>query len=162
MGLKKISFITGFAFCLFSLALLAEGKKKNGNKESAKAKVTQVQAQESQTPGTTTAPSTVIATVGNTKLTYGELQAFKKFFAPMGAEEERLINFWKLNAALAEKARKENIDKNPEAQAVMQIAWDQVMGSIYIRYKQLQVSITDQEVKEYYNQHQNDREFREN
>ncbi len=112
------------------------------------------------TKATTTAPSTVIATVGDAKLTYGELQAFKKFFAPRGTEDERLITFWKFNAALARMAQQDNMQKDPDAEAVIKIASDQVLGSVYIRYKQLEAAVTDQEVQEYYKQ--NDREFREN
>jgi len=165
MRLTKVSFMATIVFSLAALTIMAEGKKKNNveKKESAaKTKVTQVQNQTTGTnPAPTTAPSAVIASVGSRKLTYGEFQAFKKFFAPTGGEDERIITIWKLNAALAEMADAEKFQKDPEAKAVLTIAQDQVLGSVFLRYKQLNATVTDEDVRNYYNQHQNDRELRE-
>lgn len=109
----------------------------------------------------TSAPSDVVATMDGKKLTYGQLQAFKKYFAPFGAEDSRIIDFWKVNTALAEEARKANIENDPEAQSVIAMLKEQLLGSIYVRQKQLNATVTDEEVKEYYEKNQNDRQFRE-
>ncbi len=108
----------------------------------------------------TSNPATVVATVEGKKLTYGEFELLKKFSGFSG-QDERLLNLWKINTYLAEKIRKEKFENDPEVKPLLKMVTDQILVTFYIRYKQMSMTITPEEVKEYYNQHKNEKEFRE-
>ncbi|MFA5865622.1 MAG: peptidyl-prolyl cis-trans isomerase [Phycisphaerae bacterium] len=152
MSLRKMSLLVSFVLSVLMLSVATEGKENAGGKGKNKPA--------SAVKPTTSAPSTVMATMGNKKLTYGELQSFKKFFAP-GAEDERMISIWKVNTALAEKARKEKIDRDPEIKGIFGMACDQILVNMMMRKKQLDATVTDAEVKEYCEKNKDNPEFRE-
>ncbi len=115
----------------------------------------------STTLAPTTSPSTVVAALDGKTLTFGDLQTIKKVIGSPEGEDQALVNMWKINTVLAKKARMENIENDPQAKALIQMGYDQVLVSIYMRLKQSQLAVSDPEVKEYYEKHKKEREFRE-
>jgi len=113
------------------------------------------------TKATTTAPSTVMAKVGERQLTYGDLEAMKKYLAGPNVEDARLIQMWKFRAALANLADREKFTQDPEAQAALRILRDQMIVSMFMQNKQKNVTVTDQEIKDHYAKNQDRREYRE-
>lgn len=136
----------GIALLILAITLTAQAAKKD---------------KPAPTPKPTSNPATVLATIGDKQLTYGDLQALKKFSGASDEQNQALINMWKINMVLANKARQENFENDPEAKSLLKIAQDQVLVSIYMRLKLMNTNVTDREVKEYYEKHKNDREFRE-
>jgi hypothetical protein len=115
------------------------------------------------TPTPTPAPSTVMATVDNKTLTYGDIQTFRKFFTrqSMAMDDDRLVNLWKINTYLADKAHKEKIDSDPELKTILEWIDSQILTNVLITKRQLGNPVTDEEIKEYYDKHKNERQYRE-
>lgn len=116
----------------------------------------------------TAAPTTqkatdVVATVGEEKLTRGELDSIKKYLAPKAPpeQEQRLIEFWKLSTALANQAKKSGIENDPDVQPVLKMLSKKFIGDLYVRSKQMNAEVTDAEIKEYYEANKERPEFHE-
>ena len=100
-------------------------------------------------PKPSKSPDKVIASVGNKKLTRGELEFIKENLLP-AADDNRILYIWKVDAVLAGKARKIGMDKLPHIHSVMGLASDQVLAALYINKLQKDVSVSDKETKEFY------------
>jgi hypothetical protein len=104
--------------------------------------------------------SKVVATLGDKKLTQGEVDSFKKYFVPGDFPDERVINIWKLNNALLELAKKDKFGDDAETKKATQMMVDQYMASMYIRHKQQTAEVTDAEAKEYFEKHKSEKQYR--
>jgi hypothetical protein len=107
-------------------------------------------------------PDTVVATIGENKLTRGEVDIIKKFFAPNAPveAEEQLINAWKIMTVLEQEAQKAKVLDDPDAKVVLKFLEKQNMGRIYMQLQQIKVTVSDEEVKKYYDENSDKPEFR--
>jgi hypothetical protein len=140
--------IKSYLLCTLILPVLVLAAEKNEKKAPPVAK----------TP--TSNPATVMAKVDGKTLTWGDFELLKKFSGFSG-QDERLINLWKLNTYMAEKVRKEKFESDPKIKGLLSIVSDQVLVSLYIRYNQMNTTVTKEDLKKYYEEHKTDREFRE-
>jgi hypothetical protein len=114
-------------------------------------------------PQTTQKATDVVATLGDKKLTRGELDTIKKYLAPnMPADQEkRLIEAWKMVTALSNEARKSGIEQNPEFQPLLNLFKNQALSDLYMRVAVANIKISDDDVKAYYEAHKDEPQFHE-
>jgi hypothetical protein len=108
-------------------------------------------------------PSTVVASLDGHQLTRGELESLKKYLAP-GApveQEQKLIDFWKLSTAMADQARQAKLESDPEALLVLNLLRNKFMGDLLVRREQMNVTVSDDEVKANYDANQDNPAFRQ-
>jgi len=98
----------------------------------------------------TTAPGTVVAEVAGKKLTYGQLQAFKKYFANPRMPDQPVIDQWKVSTVMAAEAIKEGLDKDPEIKAALEVLNNRLLSMMLFRWRQLNATVSDQEAREHY------------
>ena len=129
----------------------------------SRSQTTQPAAEIQMTAPTTQQASDVVATIGDEKLTRGELDSIKKFLAPKAPpeQEQRLIEFWKLSTALANQAKKSGIENDPDVQPVLKMLSKKFLGDLYVRNKQMSVVVTDEDVKKYYEENKAQPQFHE-
>ncbi len=107
--------------------------------------------------------SDVVATVGDEKLTRGDLDLIKKYLAPglPPEQEQRIIDAWKMTMVLANQARKSGLEDNPELKPVMTFMKNQTLANLYMSNKRNSVTVTDEDVKAYYEANKEQPQFHE-
>ncbi len=100
----------------------------------------------------TASQGAIVAKVGNKMLTKRDLEFIKKTFMPR-IDSKRIIYLWKVNAVLAEQAKKSGMLKNPEINSILSLARDEILATLYVKEKQKDVTVTDKEAKDYYEAH---------
>jgi parvulin-like peptidyl-prolyl isomerase len=108
------------------------------------------------------APDTVVATLGANKLTRGELDSIKKFFAPNApaSVDDQIIDNWKIVTVLYEEAKKANVETDPDAKVVLEFLKKQNDSRIYLQLQQMKVTVTDEEAQKFYTENSDKPEFR--
>jgi peptidyl-prolyl cis-trans isomerase C len=115
------------------------------------------------TQPTTQKATDVIATVGDQKLTRGEFDMIKKVLAPQlpADQEARLVEFWKMSTVLGNEARKSGIEKKEDVQPTLKLLWNKTLGDLYVQSQMANVTVTDEEIKAYYEANKERPEFHE-
>lgn len=111
--------------------------------------------------GADTQPSNVLAKVGDRTLTREKLDAFKTFFQSARTSDEQLIEQWKINAALANRAEQEGMLDDPEIKNLFEFLRTGMIAGSYLKYKQSNISVTDKDIKEWYDAHGDSRDLRD-
>lgn len=108
----------------------------------------------------TSAPSDVAAEIEGKKLTYGAIAALKKYLFGNKVTSEDIIARWKINAVLANDARKSELMNDPYAQAAIDVVTKEIFVNIYMRYYQQNIKIADEEALAEYTKHEKGTRFR--
>jgi len=108
----------------------------------------------------TTAPDTVVAEVRGQKLTFGQVQAFKKNITPRQATQQ-IIDSWKVSTIIADEVSKSKLFDDPAVKQAVKIAETNLLARILLRVKTLRTTLSDEEVRQYYEERSKGREFRE-
>jgi hypothetical protein len=127
----------------------------------ASAQTTQPSDQPAATQPTTTAPSDVVAEIAGKKLTYGQMEATKSYFLPPQVEDDFVIARWKVMTVLADDARQSKMyQDDPYLKAAIENMADELLVRAYLRYRQMNVEVSDEEVQKFYNEAKETPQFR--
>jgi len=105
-------------------------------------------------------PDTVVAEIRGKKLTVADVKAVQKYLLT-GATDQQVVDFWKLRRVLADEMRKSGLMDNPEIKTVLDFATTAQLAHLYLAASRMNVKVTEQEVKEYYDKYSDSAEFRQ-
>ncbi len=111
----------------------------------------------SQPVSTRSCGDEIVAKVSGKVLTKKDVEFIKKMFMPR-VDEKRIIYLWVINTELADEARKEGLADRPEVRSVISFAQNEVLATLYVKKRQENVTVSDEEAKKYYEEHKE--EFR--
>ncbi len=97
----------------------------------------------------------IIGKAGEEVLTAEEADFIRKYLLP-NTDKDTIAYIWKVDKVLTDLAKKENFEKDPLVQSAMKFAYREILAALFIKTKQDQARISEQEIKDYYEKHKSE------